>query len=156
MIKKKIAPHSTVYLRRKRLVYKPLDFSPRFTCKVNLSYTKHPAWFFFAFLLIDRGMQRVNWLPPRTIVCFIKLYLGTVQLSIVSPAELLERLWINVIKFKVVGDWVILFGKNLFSRPNPLWSNMIAIFGCRCKTTINSMLNLIHSWTVKIFFSEIT
>ena len=35
---------------------------------------------------------------------------------------------------KVVGDWVILFGKNLFSRPNLLMSNMIAICGCKYKT----------------------
>ena len=33
-----------------------------------------------------------------------------------------------------MGDWVILFGKNLFFRPNLLWSNMIAIFGCTYKT----------------------
>ena len=30
----------------------------------------------------------------------------------------------------MVGGWVILFGKNLFSRPNLLWSKMIAIFRC--------------------------
>ena len=79
MIKKKkeTAPHSIVYLRRdeknmfKRLVYTPPDLSPRFTCKVNLSNTKNPAWFFIFASLLDRRMERVNWLPPRTIVCFI-------------------------------------------------------------------------------------
>ena len=77
-----------VYLKRSFT-----DLSPRLVCKVNLSSTKNPASFFIlASLLIDRGMQRANWLPPRTIVCFIKLYLGTVQLSIVSETEWLERL----------------------------------------------------------------
>ena len=85
----------------KRLVYTPPDSSPRFTSKLNLSNTKNPAWFFIlASLLLDRGMERVNWLPPRTIVCFIKLYFGAVQLSIVSKTELLERLWIKVIKLR--------------------------------------------------------
>ena len=55
----------------------------------------------------------------------------------------------------VVGDWVILFGKNLFSRPNLLWSNMIAIFRYTYNK-IKSMKNLFHSWTVKLFFSKIT
>ena len=40
-----------------------------------------------------------------------------------------------------MGDRVILFGKNLCSRPNLLWSKMIGIFGCTCKT-INLMQNL--------------
>ena len=31
----------------KKLVYTPSDSSPRFTCKVNLSNTKNPAWFLF-------------------------------------------------------------------------------------------------------------
>ena len=51
----------------KRLVYTPPDLSPRFTCKVNLSKTKNPAWFFIRASLLDRGMERVHWLPPRTI-----------------------------------------------------------------------------------------
>ena len=103
---KKAAPCSTVYLRRdeksmfKRLVYTPPDLSPRLTCKVNLSNTKNPAWCFILASLLDRGMERVNWLPPRTIVCFIKLYFGAVQLSIVSQTELLERLWIKLIKLR--------------------------------------------------------
>ena len=60
----------------KRLVYTPPDSSPRFTCiKLNLSNTKNPAWFFILASLLDRGMQRVNWLPPRTIVArvFLKI-----------------------------------------------------------------------------------
>ena len=103
---KKTAPHSTAYLRHdekrifKRLVYTPPDLSPGFTCKVHLSNIKNPAWFFILASLLDRGMQPVNFLPPRTIVCFINLYLGAVQLSIVSPKEWLERLWINLTKLR--------------------------------------------------------
>ena len=37
-----------------------------------------------------------------------------------------------------MGDWIILFGKNLFSRPNLLLSKMIAILGGKYKT-INLM-----------------
>ena len=40
-----------------------------------------------------------------------------------------------------MGDWVILFRKNLFSRPNLLSSKMIAIFGVYIKT-VSSMQNL--------------
>ena len=39
-----------------------------------------------------------------------------------------------------MGDWVVLFGKNLFSRPYLLRSKMIAVIGCKYKT-INSMKN---------------
>ena len=84
----------------KRLVYTPPDLSTRFTCKVNLSNTKNPAWFIILASLLDSWMQRVNWLPPRTIVCFIKLYFGALQLSTVSPTEWLERLWINLVKLR--------------------------------------------------------
>ena len=84
----------------KRLVYTPPDLSPRFPCKVNLSKTKNPAWFFIQASLLDRGMERVHWLPPRTIVWFIKLYFGAVQLSIVSQTKLSERLWIKLIKLR--------------------------------------------------------
>ena len=97
----------------KRLVYKPPDLSPRFTCK--LVEHKNPASFFIlASLLIDRGMQHVNWLPPRTMVCFIKLYLGTVQLSIVSPTEWLERLWINLIKLRWWATGLFCLGRICF------------------------------------------
>ena len=57
-----------------------------------MSNTKTPAWYFNLASLLDRGMQRVDWLKPRTIVCFIKLYFGAVQLSIVSPTECLGRI----------------------------------------------------------------
>ena len=60
-------------------------------------------FFFFFFILaslLDREMHCVNWLPPKTIVCFIKSYFGAVQLSIVSPTEWLERLWLNNIKWR--------------------------------------------------------
>ena len=54
-----------------------------------------------------------------------------------------------------MGDWVILFEKNLFSRPYLQWWKMIALFQ-RTYKTINSMSNLFHSWTAKLFFSKIT
>ena len=59
----------------KRLVYTPPDSSPRFASKLNLSNTKNPAGFFILASLLDRGMQRVNWLPPSTIVArvFLKI-----------------------------------------------------------------------------------
>ena len=71
-----------------RLVYTPPDLSPRFTCKVNLSntnlFSKHKKFglkFFILAFSLDTGIQRVNWLQPRTIVCCIKLCFGDVQLS---------------------------------------------------------------------------
>ena len=106
MIKKKqkTAPHSPVYLRRDvSKVYLQGWFTRHqifhqdlLALKVNLS---KPAWFHILASLLDRGMRRVNfWLPLRTIVCWIILNFGVVQLSIVSPTEWLERLWINLIK----------------------------------------------------------
>ena len=80
MIKR--GPHSTAFtwdvIRKsmfQRLVYTPPDSPPRFTCKVNLSNTKNPVWFFILASLLDRGIQRVNWLPPRTIAArvFLKI-----------------------------------------------------------------------------------
>ena len=79
----------------KRLVYKPPDSSPRFTCKVNLSNTKSPAWFFILASLLDRGMQRVNWLPPTTIVArvFLKIiFRGCPIIYSLSNGAMLERL----------------------------------------------------------------
>ena len=74
-----------------RLVYTPPDLSLRFTCKVNLSntnlfskYKKSGLNCFILAFSLDRGMQRVNWLQPRTIVCCIKLCFGDVQLSPLS------------------------------------------------------------------------
>ena len=87
----------------KRLVYTPPDSSPRFTCKLNLSNTKNPAWFFILASLLDRGMQRVNWLPPRTIVArvFLKIiFRGCPIIHSLSNGAMLERvvnatLWCN-------------------------------------------------------------
>ena len=79
----------------KRLLYTPPDSSPRFTCKLNLSNTKNPAWFFILASLLDRGMQRVNWLPPRTIVArvFLKIiFLGCPDIHSLSNGAMLERL----------------------------------------------------------------
>ena len=78
--------HTGIVLFSPDLTYKNTDksiylkdwfLSPRFTCKVNLWNTnlfwntKNQARLFciLAFSL-DRGMQRVNWLQPRTIVCY--------------------------------------------------------------------------------------
>ena len=75
----------------KRLVCTPPDLSPKFTCKVNLTNQKiRPNYYILAFLL-DRGMQRVNWLKPRTIVCCLKLSFVAAQISIVSPTEYLPN-----------------------------------------------------------------
>ena len=85
----------------KRLVYTPPDLSRRFTCKVNLSNTKNPAWFYILASLLDRGMEGVNWLPPRTIMCFMKLYSGLSNYPwSQAQTELLERLWIKLIKLR--------------------------------------------------------
>ena len=78
-----------------RLVYTPPDSSPRFTCKVTLPNTKIPAWFFILASLLDRGMQRVNWLPPRTIVAhvFLKIiFRGCPIIHSLSNGAVLERL----------------------------------------------------------------
>ena len=45
----------------KRLVNTPPDLSPIFTCKVNLSNTKNPAWFLILASLLHRAKQRVNF-----------------------------------------------------------------------------------------------
>ena len=79
----------------KRLVYTPPDSSPRFTSKLNLSNTKNPAWFFILASLLDRGMQRVNWLPPKTIVArvFLKIiFRGCPIIHSLSNGPMLERL----------------------------------------------------------------
>ena len=79
----------------KRLVYTPSDSSPRFTSKLNLSNTKNPAWFFILASLLDRGMQRVNWLPPRTIVArvFLKIiFRGCPIIHSLCNGAMLERL----------------------------------------------------------------
>ena len=79
----------------KRLVYTPPDSSPRYTCKVKLSNTKYPVWFFILASLLDRGKQRVNWRPPRAIVArvFLKIIFRGCQLSIVSQTEQCWRDW---------------------------------------------------------------
>ena len=97
----KKGPHSTVYLRRdeksmfKRLVYTLPDSWPRFNCKVNLSNTKNPAWFFILASVLDRGMQHVNWLPPRTIVArvFLKIiFRGCPIIHSLLNGAMMERL----------------------------------------------------------------
>ena len=79
----------------KRLVYTPADSSPRFTIKLNFSNTKNPAWFFISASLLDRGMQRVHWQPPRTIVArvFLKsIFRGCPIIHSLSNGAMLERL----------------------------------------------------------------
>ena len=92
--------------------------------KVNLSNTKLPAWFLILASLLDRGMQRVNfWLPLRTIFCWIKVYFGAVQLSIVSPTECLERLQINLINTGGVGGRLGLFCLGRICFPGLIYSD---------------------------------
>ena len=55
------------------------DLSPRFTCKVNSSNTKNLASFFILASLLDKGL---SWR-----VCFLKVYFGIIQSSIVSQTE---------------------------------------------------------------------
>ena len=99
MIKKGlIVPFTWDVMRKsmfKRLVYTPPDSSPRYTCKVKLSNTKYPVWFFILASLLDRGKQRVNWRPPRAIVArvFLKIIFRGCQLSIVSQTEQCWRDW---------------------------------------------------------------
>ena len=79
----------------KRLVYTPPDSSPRCTSKLNLSNTKNPVCFFILASLLDRGMQRVNWLPPMTIVAhvFLKtIFRGCPVIHSLSNGAMLKRL----------------------------------------------------------------
>ena len=99
MIKKGLRVLFTWDVMRKsmfvRLVYTPPDSSPRFTNKLNLSNTKNPAWFFILASLLDRGMQHVNWLPPRTILArvFLKIiFRGCPIIHSLCNGAMLERL----------------------------------------------------------------
>ena len=126
--------------------YKQPDLSPRFTCKVNLSNinffrnTKNPAWLFFLLAFpLDRGMQRVNWQQPRTIVLHKVMFWGCPIIYIVSVTEWLERLRINLIKQR----WSrLVTGFNFFVWEKFVLSTLIeedaAIFRCTYKT-INAM-----------------
>ena len=79
----------------KSLVYTQPDSSPRYTCKVKLSNTKNPVWFFILASLLDKGMQRVNWLPLRIIVArvFVKIiFRGCPIIHSLSNGAMLERL----------------------------------------------------------------
>ena len=57
-----------------------------------------------------------------------------------------------------MGDWVILFGKNLFSRLNVIKRHfkLLTVIDCYflgVRKAINSMQDLFHSWAVcKLFF----
>ena len=93
----------------KRLVYTPPDLSPRFTCKVNLSNTKNPVWF-----LRQRNATCKLAATEDYIVCLIKLYFGTVQLSIVSRTEWFERLCINLIKLRWWATGLFCLGRICF------------------------------------------
>ena len=79
----------------KRLVYTPPGSSPRFTCKLNLPNTKNPAWFFILASLLDRGVQRVNWLPPRTIVARVFLKIIFRGCPIIHSLSLTGQCWRN-------------------------------------------------------------
>ena len=93
-----------------RLVYTPPDLSPRFTCKVT--------WSFLIFYF-GHPLQSVNWLPPRTIVCFIK------------------ELSINLIKLRWLATGLFCLGRICFS--GLIYSDRTwLLFGCTYET-INSM-----------------
>ena len=79
----------------KRLVYTPPDSSPTFTINLNLSNTKKSGLIFILASLLDRGMQRVNWLPPRSIGArvFLKIiFRGCPIIHSLSNGAMLERL----------------------------------------------------------------
>ena len=79
----------------KSLVYTQPDSSPSFTSKLNLSNTKNSGLIFILASLLNRGMQRVNWLPPKTIVAhvFLKIKLrGCPIIHSLSNGAMLERL----------------------------------------------------------------
>ena len=80
----------------KRLVYTPPDSSPRFTSKLNkLVEHKKSGLIFILASLLDRGMQRVNWRPSRTIVAhvFLKIiFRGCPIIHSLSNGAMLERL----------------------------------------------------------------
>ena len=90
--------------------YRPPDLWPRFTCKLNFSNPKNPVWFFR-----QRNATCKLAATEDYIVCFIKLYFGTVQLSIVSTTEWFERLWINLIKLRWWATGLFFWGRICFS-----------------------------------------
>ena len=92
-----------------RLVYTPPNLSPRFTCKVNLLNTKNPVWFFR-----QRNATCKLAATEDYIMCFIKLYFGTVQLSISSRTEWFERLCINLIKLRWCATGLFCLGRICF------------------------------------------
>ena len=81
----------------------PPDLSPRFTCRVKLVKHKKSGLIFFYFGLPCRQRNATCKLAAtEDYRVFIKLHFGTVQLSIVSPTEWLERLLINLTKLSVI------------------------------------------------------
>ena len=80
-----------------RLVCTPPDLSPRFTCiKSKLVESRLISYFGLPFK--QRNATCKFLATTEAIMCWIILYFGVVQLSIISPTEWLERLWINLIK----------------------------------------------------------
>ena len=124
----------------KRLVYTLPDLSPRFTCKVNLSNTKNPVWFFILASLLDGGMECVNWLPQRTIVCFIKLYFGAVQYDPLSLQRSGWRNWIKSIKLRWWATGLFCLERICFPGLILCDRTWLLFLGVHIKT-INSMLN---------------
>ena len=128
--------------------------------KVNLSNTKNLAWFLILASLLDRGMQRVNfWMPwLRTIVWCIKLYFGAVQLSIVSPTEWLERLWINLINKRWCKWATGLFCLGRICFPGLIYCDRrwLLFLGVHVRLLTWCKTDLFDSWTVILFFSKIS
>ena len=73
--------------------------------------------------LLDRGMQRVNWLPPRTIVArvFFKIiFRGYPIIHSLSNGAMLERL-VNTTLYDATANANTIHEQvYLFSRPNLL------------------------------------
>ena len=81
----------------------PPDLSPRFTCRVKLVKHKKSGLILFYFGLPFRQRNATCKLAAtEDYRVSIKLHFGTLQLSIVSPTEWLERLWINLTKLSVI------------------------------------------------------
>ena len=60
---------------------------------------------------------------PRTIVCFIKIIFRGCPIIHSLSNRVVGETMNSPYKIKVVGDWFFLFGKNLFSKPEEIYSD---------------------------------
>ena len=85
----------------KRLVYTPSDLSARFTCKVNLSNTKFPAWVFF--ILAPPFRQRgatCKLAATEDYRVFHKMIFRGCAIIHSLSSELVEETMINLLKLR--------------------------------------------------------